>query len=208
MAEKKLVKVCGMTDGNNIRDVESLGADFIGFIFYPKSPRRVKTLPSYLPSSAKRVGVFVNVPAEEILVQDIRYHFDYIQLHGNESPEFCREVRNYGLKVIKAFSIADRSDIARVKDYSEVCDYFVFDTKTALVGGSGNTFDWSILEDYRENVPFLLSGGLSLQNIGQIKEFSHERLAGYDLNSRFEIEPGIKDISRLKLFIETINEQN
>lgn len=208
MAERKIIKVCGMTDGDNIREVENLGVDLMGFIFYPKSPRRVKTLPSYLPSNVKKVGVFVNVSPEEILVQDIRYHFDYVQLHGNESPQVCMKVKDYGLKVIKAFSISEKSDIDKVKDYAGICDYFVFDTKTVLVGGSGNTFDWTILDGYKENVPFLLSGGLSLENIDQIKAFSHESLAGYDLNSKFEIEPGIKDISKLKQFIDSIYEQN
>jgi len=206
MAEKKLIKVCGMTRAENIKAVENLGVDFMGFIFYPKSPRRVQTLPSYLPKEAKKVGVFVNVPAEEILIQDIMYRFNYIQLHGNESPEFCQKLKDYGMKVIKALSIAEKSDLDKVKDYAGLCEYFIFDTKTVLVGGSGNTFDWTILDNYQEDTPFLLSGGLSLENVDQIKTFSHKMLAGYDLNSKFEIEPGVKDINKLKLFIEKIHE--
>ncbi|MCR5003967.1 MAG: phosphoribosylanthranilate isomerase [Bacteroidales bacterium] len=202
MKDGKLIKVCGMTDGDNIRRAEALGADLIGFIFYPKSPRKVRALPSFLPR--KSVGVFVNSSYEEIMVQNIRFGFQYVQLHGKETPAFCRELRDCGFKVIKAFSIATERDVRLTKDYEDCCDYFLFDTKCDSVGGSGRTFDWAILRKYEGRTPFLLSGGLSLDNIEEIRAFSHPKLAGYDLNSKFETEPGIKDIEKLKEFIEKI----
>jgi len=204
MKGDKLIKVCGMTLGNNIKEVEALGADFLGMIFYPKSPRFLREKPSYLPSKAKRVGVFVNSSPEVIQIQDIRYHFDYVQLHGSESPSDCKVLTDYGFKLIKAFSIASEEDILKTKDYEGLCEYYLFDTKCKEMGGSGKTFDWSILENYSGDTKFLLSGGLSLENIDQIKAFKHNKLAGYDLNSRFETGPGIKDSEKIKEFIEQL----
>lgn len=204
MINGKLIKVCGMTAGDNIQKVEALGVDFLGMIFYPKSPRFIKEKPSYLPSRAKRVGVFVNASPEVIQIQDIRYRFDYIQLHGCESPSDCQALKDYGFKIIKAFSIESNEDILKTNDYEGLCDYYLFDTKCKEVGGSGRTFDWSILEEYKGKTPFLLSGGLSLESIDQIKAFKHPMLAGYDLNSRFETEPGIKDTDRIKEFIDKL----
>ncbi|MCQ2147364.1 MAG: phosphoribosylanthranilate isomerase [Bacteroidales bacterium] len=209
MQSGKIIKVCGMTKGENIQEIEALGVDFLGMIFYPKSPRFITEKPSYLPSKAKKVGVFVNTSPEVIQIQDIRYRFDYIQLHGNESPEQCKELIGYGFKLSKAFSIETPEDIERTKDYDGLCEYFLFDTKCKGVGGSGKVFDWSILDLYKGETKFLLSGGLSLENIDQIKAFKHDKLAGYDLNSRFETEPGIKDTQRIKEFIQLLKyEQN
>lgn len=206
MIDGKMIKVCGMTLPQNIKEVEDIGIDLMGFIFYPKSPRCIKGKPEYLPSKVKRVGVFVNVPIEEILIQDTRFHFDYIQLHGKESPEYCGELKGYGFKIIKAFSIENEEDMITVKGYNGLCEMYLFDTKTVSVGGSGNAFDWRLLQSYNEDTPFLLSGGLSIENIEQIKEFKHDKLAGYDLNSRFETAPGVKDTDKLRTFISKIYE--
>ena len=130
-----IIKVCGMTEAENIRNVEQLDVDMIGFIFYPKSPRCLCEIPAYLPVRAKRVGVFVNESKETILMYADRFALDYIQLHGNESPGYCRSLRSNGLHLIKAFSISQSKDLATVSDYKGLCDYYLFDAKTSLYGG-------------------------------------------------------------------------
>lgn len=150
-----IIKVCGMTEAENIRNVEQLDVDMIGFIFYPKSPRCLCEMPAYLPVHAKRVGVFVNENKDDILMYTDRFALDYIQLHGNESPEYCRSLCNNGLHLIKAFSIAHPKDLAAVSAYKGLCDYYLFDTKTPQYGGSGNQFDWNLLLRYTGMTPFL-----------------------------------------------------
>ena len=125
-----MIKVCGMTDADNIRDVEVLGVDMIGFIFYPKSPRYLYQIPRYLPTLAKRVGVFVNETKENILMYVDRFGLNYVQLHGDESPEYCRTLHSQGIRIIKAFSIALPKDLLAVSDYEGFCDYYLFDTRT------------------------------------------------------------------------------
>ena len=205
MINGKLIKVCGMTDGENIRAVESLGADLIGFIFYPGSPRCVRETPSYLPRRAKRVGVFVDASRDEILRRHDTFRFDYIQLHGDESPEFCAQLREQeGLKVIKAFGIAEEAVRLTVAGYEGACDLFLFDTKTPGHGGSGKRFDWSIMDDYEEKTRFLLSGGIGLDTVDTLHDFIYPFLAGFDLNSRFETAPGLKDPDLLEIFLENL----
>jgi len=205
MINNKLVKVCGMTEGENIRAIESLGVDLIGFIFYPGSPRFVREKPSYLPTRAGRVGVFVDATREEILRRHGDYRFDYIQLHGSESPEFCAQLRERdGLRVIKAFGIAEESVRNTVAGYEGACDLFLFDTKTPGHGGSGQRFDWSIMDDYEEKTRFLLSGGLGLDTVETLHDFIYPFLAGFDLNSRFETAPGIKDPELMEVFLENL----
>ena len=205
MINGKLIKVCGMTDGDNIRAVESLGADLIGFIFYPGSPRFVRETPSYLPRRAKRVGVFVDASRDEILRRHDTFRFDYIQLHGDESPEFCAQLREQeGLKVIKAFGIAEEAVRLTVAGYEGACDLFLFDTKTPGHGGSGKRFDWSIMDDYEEKTRFLLSGGIGLDTVDTLHDFIYPFLAGFDLNSRFETAPGLKDPDLLEIFLENL----
>ena len=205
MINNKLVKVCGMTEGENIRAIESLGVDLIGFIFYPGSPRFVREKPSYLPTRAGRVGVFVDATREEILRRHDEYRFDYIQLHGSESPEFCAQLRGRdGLRVIKAFGIAEESVRNTVAGYEGACDLFLFDTKTPGHGGSGQRFDWSIMDDYEEKTRFLLSGGLGLDTVETLHDFIYPFLAGFDLNSRFETAPGIKDPELMEVFLENL----
>ena len=156
MINGKIIKVCGMCEAENIRDVEALeGIDMLGFIFYPKSPRYIYELPAYLPIHAKRVGVFVNADKPTVSMYADRFGLDYVQLHGTESPEYCRSLQERGLKIIKAFSIALPKDLTKVYEYEKACDFFLFDTKCEQYGGSGNQFDWNILHTYKGHVPFI-----------------------------------------------------
>lgn len=200
----RLIKVCGMRDGDNIRDVEALGVDLMGFIFYPASPRNVESLPSYLPTAAARVGVFVDEGSAFILEKARMMGLTHVQLHGTESPSLCRELRSAGLRVLKAFSIAGPDDLAHVDDYSLCSDMYVFDTKCQSVGGSGKSFDWTVLEAYHGPVPFLLSGGIGPELTDQSAGFDHPYLAGYDINSRFELSPALKDTAAIRDFVKRI----
>ena len=205
-----MIKVCGMRDAQNILEVESLGIDMMGFICWPKSPRFVSEVPAYLPK-CKRVGVFVNPTLEEIQKHIEAFDFSFIQLHGSESPEFCQEVREKtGCKVIKAISISSKEDLALANQYEGSCDLLLFDTKCETIGGSGQKFSWDILSDYRGSLPFLLSGGIGPADAEQLSKFHHPKCIGFDINSRFELEPGIKDTEKIRTFIRNIqtSEQN
>lgn len=205
MINDKIIKVCGMREADNIREVEDIhGVDMLGFIFYSKSPRFVNVIPDYLPEKAHRVGVFVNEDKQVVTTLANRFGLNYIQLHGNESPDYCRSLSNCGLKIIKAFSIAQPNDLNNVREYEDICDLFVFDTKCEGYGGSGNQFDWDILHSYQGNVPFLLSGGIDSDSAKGLKEFTHPRLKGYDLNSRFELKPALKDPERIRKFLKEL----
>ena len=188
-----------MRDAENIREVEALGIDMMGFIFYPKSSRYVSEQPAYLPQKCKRVGVFVNEDVENIKKIADNYALDFIQLHGHESIEDVQKLQDR--KVIKAFNIATKEDLDATVPYVGLVDYFLFDTKGPSVGGNGEKFDWSILDAYNGDTPFLLSGGIGPDDAERIKTFRHPKCIGIDLNSRFEIEPGIKDIVKLKTFL-------
>ena len=198
-----MIKVCGMRDAGNIRQVEALGIDMMGFIFWPKSTRYVAEPPAYLPERARRVGVFVDEDIEIIKKTADVYALDDIQLHGHETPEFARQL-NGTCSIIKAFNIAAASDLEQTKAYEGLVDYFLFDTKATLPGGSGQQFDWGILEAYKGEMPFLLSGGIGPGDAGRVKSFRHPRCAGIDLNSRFEVAPALKDVDQLKEFIKQI----
>jgi len=202
-----IIKVCGMRDPDNIRRVASLRIDWMGFIFYPRSARFVGSVPACLPSEVKRVGVFVDEPLSGIKKNIENFRLDKVQLHGNESPEFCRELRGIGVKIIKAFPVKDRFPVEQVLRYEGKCDYFLFDTQTPGYGGSGKKFNWSSLSEYRGETPFLLSGGISPGDAEEILAFSHPRFAGVDLNSGFEDAPAQKNISLLQTFIEKIRQK-
>lgn len=205
MINGKIIKVCGMREAENIRDVEKVpGIDMIGFIFYPPSPRYIYELPAYLPHLAKRVGVFVNEDKQVIKTYVARFGLDYVQLHGAESPEYCQALHNAGLKIIKAFSIAQPRDLDNLVLYEKVCELFLFDTKCKQYGGSGNQFDWNILHSYQGSTPFLLSGGIDSCSVLGLKDFKHSLLAGYDLNSRFEVRPAEKDPERIRIFLNEL----
>lgn len=192
-----------MRDSENIRAIEQTKADLMGFIFHPKSPRFVASLPEYMPKKQKRVGVFVNASIEQILTKAQKFSLEYIQLHGDEPPAFCSELKNRGLKVIRAQRIANADDIIRAESYN-MADLMIFDTKTELYGGSGKKFNWQLLENYKGCVPFLLSGGIRSDTFEEIKAFFHPQFAGIDLNSGFEISPALKDVGKLNNFIEKI----
>lgn len=192
-----------MRDSENIRAIEQTKADLMGFIFHPKSPRFIASLPEYMPKKQKRVGVFVNASLEQILAKAQKFSLEYIQLHGDEPPAFCSELKNRGLKVIRAQRIANADDIIRAESYN-MADLMIFDTKTELYGGSGKKFNWQLLENYKGCVPFLLSGGIRSDTFEEIKAFFHPQFAGIDLNSGFEISPALKDVGKLNNFIEKI----
>lgn len=192
-----------MRDSENIRAIEQTKADLMGFIFHPKSPRFVASLPEYMPKKQKRVGVFVNASLEQILAKAQKFSLEYIQLHGDEPPAFCSELKNRELKVIRAQRIANADDIIRAESY-DMADLMIFDTKTELYGGSGKKFNWQLLENYKGCVPFLLSGGIRSDTFEEIKAFFHPQFAGIDLNSGFEISPALKDVGKLNNFIEKI----
>ncbi len=198
----ELIKVCGMRDAENIREVEALGIDMMGFIFWPKSSRYVSERPAYLPTGCKRVGVFVNEQIEQVQRIADAYALDVIQLHGNESPEYVQRLQ--GRSLIKAFNIASPEDIEQTKAYEGIVDYFLFDTKGKSVGGNGEKFDWSLLSAYDGDTPFLLSGGIGPHDAEFVTAFRHPRCMGIDLNSRFEISPALKDVNKLKGFIKQI----
>jgi len=197
-----IIKVCGMRDAQNIRDVESLGVDWIGMIFWPKSKRYVAEVPSYLPEHLKKVGVFVDSTLDDILQHISDYQLDIIQLHGQESPDFAKALKPH--TIIKAFNIEKADDLLQTEKYEGIADYFLFDTKGKMVGGNGQKFDWSVLTAYQGKTPFLLSGGIGPEDVESVKSFRHPRCIGIDLNSRFESEPGFKDINQLKTFINNI----
>ena len=199
-----IVKVCGMRDADNIRKVEALGINMMGFIFYPKSSRYVSNRPAYLPIKCKRVGVFVDTTIKDILQHIADYSLDIIQLHGHESTDFICSLRSLcgdSIAIIKAFNIATKEDLDTTVPYAGLVNYFLFDTKGPSVGGNGEKFDWSVLEAYHGNTPFLLSGGIGPDDAERILDYHHSKCIGIDLNSRFEIEPGIKDITKLKTFL-------
>ena len=200
-----MIKVCGMRDAENIREVEALGIDLMGFIFWPKSSRYVSERPAYLPTHCKCVGVFVDEDIETVKRIAEDYDLDFIQLHGHESPEYCAQLK--GLKLIKAISVSGQDDIATYKTYEGLVDYFLFDTKCPSVGGSGQQFDWSVLSAYDGNTPFLLSGGIGPDDTERVKASHHSKCVGIDLNSRFEIAPGLKDINKLKDFLNALNNE-
>lgn len=203
-----LIKVCGMREPENIRQVAALGINWMGFIFYAKSPRVCNPLSIVnCQSSVKKVGVFVNASQEEMLRAAVDYKLDYVQLHGNESPDDCYALQKRGIAVIKALPVASADDLATTADYEGRADYLLFDTKCSSFGGSGQRFDWSILSSYKGETPFLLSGGISPACLDLLLRFNHPRLAGIDLNSGFETAPGQKDVHRLELFIQQIKQQ-
>jgi phosphoribosylanthranilate isomerase len=218
-----LIKVCGMRDGENIRQVAELGVDWIGMIFWEKSPRNVTMIPTHagiIPDrgslspltshlSPLRVGVFVDEMAQNIITRVVNFQLDLVQLHGHETPTLIRNLRRTladirPVKFIKAISVSNRDDIETYKEYADCVDYLLFDTKCPTVGGSGNQFDWTVLDAYDGDLPFLLSGGIGPDDAERVKAFHHPKCIGIDLNSKFEVEPGLKDISKLKQFLEKV----
>jgi len=194
-----------MRDPENIRAVSELGIDLMGFIFWEKSPRHVENFQfSIVNSQVSSVAVFVN-ESIEVIAQKVReYQFNYVQLHGNESPEYIDTLRrslSLEVKIIKALSIREADDVKRWRLYDGYVDLLLFDTKCKCVGGSGEKFDWSVLDNYDGNIQFLLSGGIGPDDVERVKEFHHPSCIGIDLNSKFETAPGLKNSQKLKEFI-------
>jgi phosphoribosylanthranilate isomerase len=221
------IKVCGMRDAENIQQVIALGVNMIGLIFWPKSPRYVQSFSTnagIIPDlknpaikdisnpDASYVGVFVDEMPQNVVTHAYNYKLDYIQLHGNESPIYIDNLKNTlvpdilpNVKIIKALSINEKSDVLKWKTYEGHVDMFLFDTKsTQTVGGTGKHFDWSLINMYDGNIPFLLSGGIGPDDAEAVKSFKHPMCVGIDLNSRFEKEPGMKDVDKLKAFLKAL----
>ena len=200
-----------MRDADNIREVEALGIDYMGFIFWPKSSRYVSEMPAYLPTKCKRVGVFVDASIGDVMTIAEQYQLDLIQLHGQESPSYITQLRphlsllNSKISIIKALNIATTADLANAKQYEGIVDYLLFDTKGKSVGGNGEKFDWSVLSAYTGNTPFLLSGGIGPDDAERVKAFNHPKCIGIDLNSKFELSPALKDVNKLQEFIKELS---
>ena len=199
-----------MREGANISEVSALNPDYMGFIFYPKSKRFVgvdfdESLLPKKESSIKTVAVFVNETPDVICGIVSQYKFDAVQLHGDESHETCIKVKSSGIAVFKAFGIGDCFKWEQLEPYMDVCTYFLFDTSCAGFGGSGQKFNWDVLRNYPYNKPFILSGGISPDDVENIKTIRIPQFAGIDVNSCFELQPGLKDVLKLKDFLNSLN---
>lgn len=206
-----IIKICGLREEENIKEISLLKPDYMGFIFYPKSPRNAyHILPETvkrLPSQIKRTGVFVNSTFEEIMRIADKYNLHTVQLHGEESTELCGNLKNQGLEVIKAFKIKSSDSnilMSNLLPYKDYVDLFLFDTAGAAPGGNGNKFDWEILSNYNLTKPYLLSGGIGPEDSKTLKRGLPPQCLGIDVNSKFEISPGYKNISKLKLFLDSL----
>lgn len=204
-----IIKVCGMRDPDNIREVAKTGPDWMGMIFYNKSPRFVATPKAALsiPHGIKRVGVFVDAMPQTIITMVETCNLDIVQLHGNESPTLIRNLRSSidrELKFMKVISVVGTSDLEKCEGYEDCADYFLFDTKCKERGGSGRQFDWSVIERYNGNLPFILSGGIGPEDAERVLALRHPKLMGIDLNSRFETAPAVKDAEALSRFIKQL----
>ena len=199
------LKVCGLKHEQNIKELMQLPIDCMGFIFYKKSPRFVAEQLSFdfvrtIPKQIKKVGVFVNENNYTIFNHIAHYDLDMVQLHGEETPEKCAELKPH-VKVMKAFQINDDFDFKQLESYLLTVDYFLFDTPTPNYGGSGKSFNWEILKKYNYNIPFFLSGGINENHIEELKQLNIPQLIAIDINSKFETEPGLKNTEQVKQFI-------
>lgn len=201
------LKICGMRDEKNILDVAALHPQYMGFIFYPKSPRYVGEdfkIPT-LPSSISRVGVFVNAPASLIIEKIERHELKYAQLHGGDTVEQCEALRKKGIGVIKVFSVGEDFDFNQTRPYEEVADFFLFDTKGKYYGGNASAFDWKVLERYNQQVPFFLSGGIGPDNANAIQDLNGMNIHAVDINSGVEESPALKDTQKIGAIIHILN---
>jgi phosphoribosylanthranilate isomerase len=201
------IKVCGMREAGNIAEVARLQPDYMGFIFYERSPRFAGSLPpealDALSAKTLRVGVFVNAARAYIAAQAVRYRLDLLQLHGDETPADCAWLKS-GYGIIKAFGVQSAADFAATHRYEGVCDYFLFDTKTTLRGGSGRKFDHRLLASYHSQTPFFLSGGIAPADVAGIAALRLPRCEAIDVNSRFELSPGVKNAVEVGKLIDAI----
>lgn len=206
------VKVCGLRDEKNIRLLlETVLPDYLGFIFYEPSPRYAGEILDIhflqrIKGSFKKTGVLVDAALSRAESIAGKYELDALQLHGNESAEFCASLRRTGLEIIKTFHLSESFNFHVLEDYAPACDYFLFDTRGQHPGGNGVRFNWGLLEKYQMSVPFFLSGGIDGQDAASIAQIRHPALGGVDLNSRFEHTPGLKDVSNIRRFTNHLNE--
>ena len=206
------LKVCGMKYQDNMSKVAALQPDYLGFIFYKGSVRNFNEVIPEIPNNIKKVGVFVNASLDEIIEKVSEYSLQVVQLHGNESPEFCKELMMFfhsdqseeSFEIIKVFSIKDDFNFEKLKPYEEICDYYLFDTKGKLPGGNGYAFNWKVLKNYPSTKPYFLSGGIGLNEIEDILSFLQRQESKHchaiDVNSKFEVEPGLKDTESINEF--------
>lgn len=200
------IKVCGLRDAANLMQVAELAPDFVGFIFYDQSPRFVgdtldEEVVKALPKSIRKVGVFVNASPDYVLRTAKKYELQYVQLHGNETPDYCRTIQNRGINVIKAFRVDGSFNFSMLNNYKAVSDLFLFDAKGDQPGGNGVAFDWNVLKNYDNDKPFFISGGIGLDNLDQLEQLKGMKLYGVDVNSLVETSPGVKDVAKVKELI-------
>ena len=193
---------------DNIKSVAELQPDYLGFIFYEKSKRNFDRLIPEINNEIIKTGIFVNESINFILNKIKEYQLKAVQLHGGESPEFCKELLRNQIEVIKVFSVDENFDFEILNNYEEVCDYFLFDTKGKERGGNGVTFKWNLLEYNKSKKPYFLSGGIGLNEVENLNNFFKTEVSKYcyalDVNSKFEDKPGLKNIQKLKLFIQDL----
>ena len=194
------LKVCGMREVKNIKSVLALKPDLMGFIFYPKSKRFVDALSlrDIDFGTTQKVGVFVNEKLDSLTEKVKKFDLDYVQLHGDESPSYLAAVKYLGVKVIKVFRILDQLPIDQILAFEQEADYFLYDTLSLEYGGSGKNFQWNILNESPSSKPFWLSGGVSIESLKALGLIDHPGLTGIDVNSKFEDQPGMKNIELLR----------
>lgn len=212
---RPLLKICGMLHPENISEVAALQPDYLGFIFFKGSKRYAGSVfpevLNALPENIKKTGVFVNETLDTVVEMLSKYHLNALQLHGAESPEYCKELKlrinkdsSDEVQLIKSFGVNEEFDFAQLNAYVGLVDYFLFDTQTPDHGGSGRQFDWQLLSKYTLDLPYFLSGGIGLERAEMLKGIEDKRLFAIDVNSKFEIEPGLKDPVKLKMFISKL----
>ncbi len=197
------LKVCGMRDSQNIRELLLLNPDYMGFIFYEKSPRNVgevldDVLLKSFPESVQKVGVFVNASLDFVKEKVARYGLQLVQLHGDESPAYVADLFAVGIRVMKVFSVGDEFDFKQLGQYNPFVEYFLFDTKGKARGGNGEVFNWELLKGYDQKIPFFLSGGIDLENVDELEKLEAMNIHAIDVNSKFELEPGLKSIEKVE----------
>lgn len=202
-----------MRDAENIHKVAQTGPDIMGFIFYPDSrrhlpPERAGKVMEMVPEGIEKAGVFVNSTLNAVLKIGNALELDYLQLHGDESPEMCIELKKSGFRVVKVFGVDEFFDFTTLNSYRGAADYFLFDTKSPEHGGTGRVFKWEILNNYDGEIPFFLSGGIGLEHLDLLDEVKAKNLYALDVNSRFELSPGVKDLQRVKELIGKLKKLN
>ncbi len=206
------IKVCGMKDPANAQGISELPVDYMGFIFYSGSPRYAGDNPpaglfECIRPGVRKTGVFVDSSVKDVIAVCRRSGIDVVQLHGNEDPDYCEELKSRGFTVIKAFNPAVIIDGKALSSWSEVCDFFLFDSGTGSSGGSGKRFDWSLLGELETARPFFLSGGIGLHDVPEILQIRNKNFYGVDINSRFETSPGIKSVELTATFIKQLTKE-